>query len=192
MMKKTSTGRGFTLIELLVVMAILAVLIGMAIAAVAYAMRQSRNTQRQTAMNNVSRALTAFYTANTRYPLPSDINSTVKMQGMVFGDTVPPDPWISTYMESSLELPATTRMYYRSDGAIYTICVTQEVMGSNNPSYVCTGTGVGSEGGTPTDWPSRELPVGNACVGCCGGSAQGFCGNWDATNSFFRTCTNCT
>jgi type IV pilus assembly protein PilE len=59
---------GFTLVELLVAMAIIAVLIGLAIGAISLVQRVSRDSERRSAVSEVTAALNAYYGSNSRYP----------------------------------------------------------------------------------------------------------------------------
>jgi prepilin-type N-terminal cleavage/methylation domain-containing protein len=131
---------GFTLVELLIVMAIIAVLVGLAIAGITYANMQSRNNQRLAALNNVDRALVAFYDENRYFP---------SSNGNTFDNVL--EDHIEDYMEGSWESPASTVFYYRTDARniVYIVCVSLEELGGNR-SYTCKGSGLGTPNG---NWP---------------------------------------
>ncbi|MFH1547419.1 MAG: type II secretion system protein [bacterium] len=137
--KGADTGqKGFTLVELLIVMAIIAVLVGITIAGLGYAMRRSRNVARMSAMTNLERALTSYYSDELEY-LPS----TATVADMVDGTP----PLLDEYLEGSFEAPAGTVIYYKANAPTnaiyYTFCINQEQTGGSDDLYNCTGTGIG-------------------------------------------------
>lgn len=168
--------RGFTLVEMLVVMAILAVLLGIAVAGIGFALRRSRNIARQAAATNLDRALEAFYSDKQIYPEHGDLDS--------FSDLVQSDSWLNPYLEGTWDAPPiTTFGFTGSDGTRYTVCVSQEEPTSAGDfGYKCYGPGIGSSGYAEREYSPAEAstcgaPCGNitGCVnedknlvsGCC-------------------------
>ncbi len=175
--KKNSFG-GFTLVEVLVVMAIIAVLIGISVAGLGFAMRRSRNISRQSAMSNLDRALEAYYSDNLNYP----VDTTVATLGALIDDSgVPADNILYEYLEGSWEAPPGTEVYYKSiDGILYTVCVNQEESGAGQ-SWVCTGPGIGD-----ALYPDRESADDAVACELC----FGICGVFEnVNNTFSADCT---
>lgn len=152
--------KGFTLVELLIVMAIIAVLVGITIAGLGFAMRRSRNVARMSAMNNLDRAVTAYYSDELAFPNPQGVDAMIGV-----GND------LDEYLEGSFEAPAGTRFFYNSttaaDGVTYvyyTFCVNQELSGGEEDLYECTGTGVGQSGMiTTTEEVDCDGDDGTAC-----------------------------
>ena len=159
--------KGFTLVELLIVMAIIAVLVGITIAGLGYAMRRSRNIARMSAMTNLERALTSYYSDNLAYPATASD---------VLTDLIDDD--LDQYLEGSWEAPAGTIIYYQTGTGTgttpiyFTICVNQEQSGGAVDSYNCTGPGIGQ---TTSAFPDETNDV-----ACDDGTPAngGDCGNY--------------
>lgn len=64
----TPSNKGFTLIELLVVIAIIGVLAGVVLASLNVAREKARDAQRQSDIQQISKALELYYLDNGRYP----------------------------------------------------------------------------------------------------------------------------
>jgi prepilin-type N-terminal cleavage/methylation domain-containing protein len=162
---------GFTLVELLIVMAIIAVLVGLAIAGITYANIQSRNNQRLSALNNIDRALVGFYDDNRYFP---------SSNGNTFENVM--EDYIDTYMEGSWESPTSTVFYYRTDvrNIVYMVCVSLEHFGGNR-LYTCKGSGIGT--------PSGNWPQSSSDVNCEGIQDPVDCGAgpvyWDASSEIW-------
>jgi len=154
---ETPSERGFTLVELLVVMAIIAVLIGISVAGLGFAMRRSRNISRQSAMANLDRSLEAYYSDHQDYPIETDV---LTIEGMLdTGGALDP------YLEGSWGAPPRTEVYYKSDtdGVFYTVCVSQEEA-RGGMSWLCTGPGIGETG-----FPARKIRSdAGVCTDCAG------------------------
>lgn len=180
MMKKSSSSRGFTLVELLVVMAIMAVLIGISVAGLGYAMRRSRNISRQSAMANLDRALEAYYSDNQNYPLETEAGTLT--------DLIDGEDWLFPYLEGSWEAPGNTQVFYHSEqsgsnASGYVVCVSQEESGGDI-SYVCSGPSIGQDG-----FPkNRQIEVSaSGCENCCG-----ICQTYDNEDDAFDDgCVGC-
>lgn len=161
-MKIFKKEQGFTLVELLIVMAIIAVLVGITIAGLGFAMRRSRNISRMSAMSNLDRAVSSYYSDNLEYP-----PNTATVHALVPGD-------LDTYLEGSWEAPAGTRMYYKSNAAAsavyYTFCVNQEQNLGADDLYECVGSGIGQAG----------FPSETSSVDCDATGDGGLCGNLSA------------
>ncbi len=159
-MKFYKDDNGFTLVELLIVMAIVAILVGITIAGLGYAMRRSRNIARMSAMTNLDRSVSSYYSDNREYP-----GSASTVEGMVAsdGDLYP-------YLEGSWETPAGTKFYYLANdvtnAVYYMFCVSQEETGTAPDSYECVGSGIGQDG-----FPTETSDV--ACEdGLCGNDSE--------------------
>ena len=138
---------GFTLVELLVVMAIMAVLIGISVAGLGFAMRRSRNIARSAAMSNLDKALASHYADEQQYPAQGNLDSLVSNA-------------LNDYLEGTWDPGAPNSVYcYRTGNTntIYAVCVSQEDNAADN-SFVCLGPGVGKSG-----WPQKEQ---GACTNC--------------------------
>lgn len=162
--------KGFTLVELLTVMAIMAVLIGISVAGLGFAMRRSRNISRSAALSNLDKAFAAYYADNQQYPEEKNLYG-------VGDDTVIEDD-LKTYLEGSWEPPSpNTGFCYKTgnNNTVYAVCTTQETTGGNN-FYICKGPGVGDDG-----WPSGKMEVEKGCeetVNC------GTCVTWTKGESW--------
>ena len=77
MSKNKIFKKAFTLIELLVVMAIMGILIAVAIIGIGIAQRGSRNSSRQSDLNNVKAALESYYGTNKKYPTSITLNNSI-------------------------------------------------------------------------------------------------------------------
>jgi prepilin-type N-terminal cleavage/methylation domain-containing protein len=132
--------KGFTLVELLIVMAIIAVLVGITIAGLGFAMRRSRNIARMSAMTNLDRAVSSYYSDEREYPA----------NGSAVDDMVASDGALYQYLEGSWETPSGSTYYYLSDAAdnaiYYMFCVNQEQTGTTDELYECVGSGIGQTG----------------------------------------------
>lgn len=168
--KVNSSNKGFTLVELLIVLAIIAILVGMAIAGIGYANMQSRNNHRLTALSNVEKSLVQFYDDNRYFP---SSNQTTFDQII---DEIRP------YFEGSWEAPSATVFYYRTDirNITFMACVSQEQVGGGR-LYSCKGTGLGK---TPGNWPQSSSDI-----DCEGVHDPVDCGSgpvyWDATEEIW-------
>lgn len=60
--------KAFSLVEMLVTMAIIAVILGLALFGIAAAQRNSRNTARRAALNDINIGMQDFYTKYSAYP----------------------------------------------------------------------------------------------------------------------------
>lgn len=162
-------------------MAIMAVLIGISVAGLGYAMRRSRNISRQSAMANLDRALEAYYSDHQNYPQHTDVAT---LDALINGDGVD-DEWLLPYLEGSWEAPGNTEVFYNSEvvgpNAIgYVVCVSQEESGGE-VSYVCSGPSIGQTG-----FPDvREMET--TCTGCCG-----ICQTYNNETDAFEACDACT
>ena len=177
-MTKPKELRGFTLVEVLVVMVILAVLIGLSIAGMGYAMRRSRNVARLGASENMMIGLESYYTDHSDYP---DQPTTVAAMAELFGPVFTGTDNLQEYLESTWDAPPESRFLYKTDGATspqqYTICVNQEIWGSTTSwDWVCQGTGVGN---TTGNFPVREPARGATCANCAG-----MCAMWNANDTW--------
>lgn len=87
--------QGFTLVELLAAMAIIAILIGLAGFGITIALRNSRDTQRKSALNNMQLVINDYYTRQSAYPASATKGtSTASLvfkdgSGTAVGDAVP-------------------------------------------------------------------------------------------------------
>lgn len=164
----SSRRSGFTLVELLVVMAILAVLIGLSVAGLGYAMRRSRNIARESAMSNLENALTSYYDRNQEFPAQKAVAWASGTNALIV-TTTPPAGDLKDYLEGSWDAgPANSEYWYRSDETKYAVCVSQEKTPSGT-EYSCVGTALGQAG-----WPT-------ALTASC---ASGICGTgvvWDGS-----------
>jgi type IV pilus assembly protein PilA len=142
--------RGFTLVELLVVMAIMAVLIGISIAGLGYAMRRSRNIARQAAAANLDRAIESYYSDNQTYPTAGDVVPPTTI-GVLVDDILEP------YLEGSWDVPPRTCVAYLSpDGERYVAGASQEVAGGTQDMY-WTGPGLSAGAGWPEDDVTEDM-----------------------------------
>lgn len=156
--------------ELLVVMAILAVLIGLSVAGLGYAMRRSRNIARESAISNIENALTSYYDANQKYPANGTQVAWGQGTTALIVTTVPPAGVLKDYLEGAWDQgPANSQYWYRADaaGLLYTVCVSQEKTPSGT-EFHCVGTGLGQ-----LNWPTKVTHV---CTGVCGTSVT-----WNGT-----------
>jgi prepilin-type N-terminal cleavage/methylation domain-containing protein len=170
---KKRNEKGFTLVELLVVMGIMAVLIGISVAGLGFAMRRSRNIARSAAMSNLDKALQAHYADDQTYP--DDGNAIDEIIGETGNMTPPP---LEEYLEGTWDAGAPgTTFCYRTDNANvkYSICVSQE-QGDGTDNFQCTGPGVGQSG-----WPSKE--VSGDCTNCGTCRVYGPNEEWDNPSS---------
>ncbi len=163
-----SNNKAFTLVELLIVMAIIAILVGITIAGITYANLKARNNERISALDNIDRALIAFYDDNKYFPS----SSSQSFDAVITGDLEP-------YMQGAWGAPSATVVYYRTNvrNIVYMICVCQEQFGGDR-LYSCKGTGLGTLSG---NWPQT-----NSEIDCEGVSDPVDCGSgpvtWDANN----------
>lgn len=132
------TKEAFTLVELLIVMAIIAVLVGITIAGLGFAMRRSRNIARMSAMTNLERAITSYYSDNLEY-----VDEAIPLDTMVTSED-----YLDPYLEGSWEFPAGTVIFYNSDAneVYYTFCINQEQNLGADDLFNCTGAGIGQDG----------------------------------------------
>ena len=171
-MKFHKKDSGFTLVELLIVMAIIAVLVGITIAGLGFAMRRSRNIARMSAMTNLDRALTSYYSDELEYPIAAADNAVV--------DFVDTGGVLDQYLEGSWEAPAASEFWYKSDadGMYFTVCVNQEETGTTVDVYNCTGPGIGQPL-FPDQADDETCETGGICgfASCCDadGCASGEC-----------------
>ncbi len=131
----TKKDKGFTLVELLVVMGIMAVLIAIAVAGLAFAMRRSRNTARQSSVDNLDKALSAYYTENEQYPTASSMEQLIETE-------------LDEFLEGSWDGGASNSIYcYKpgDDNLLFVVCASQEEF-SGDDTYFCKGTGMGQDG----------------------------------------------
>ena len=184
-MKSKLSLRGFTLVELLIVMAILAVLIGISVAGIGYALRQSRNIARKSAMANLDRALQAYYSDELQYP------DTGLIGGNSFNDLITDTNFLFEYLEGSWEAPPNSKFIYRTDadGYFFVVCSRMEES-AGNYHYLCEGPGIG-QGSFPTQ---EEQPQNTTCVppvaaGNCGPNIAAMCGEVDDTGQQTGACT---
>lgn len=131
-MKLKKTQKGFTLIEILVVSTIIVVL--MAIGAVSYTKtnQSSRNSRRQSDLEQVRQALEMYRSENGFYPNVAAGNITNLNTALVTGgymSSLPTDPKSGTYYRY---VPLGSAPYTR-----YALCATQE--DSTNTTTNCTG-----------------------------------------------------
>lgn len=171
MYKKVKTVRAFTLVELLIVMAIMGFLMALSVAGLQYALRRSRDNQRQSAVTNLDNALTAYYTDNQEYPTedgtgnPLSTSDTVATPNDPVGEGLV-DTVLGGYMQGAWDAgpmaddEATQIGYYiNSDGVNYAVCAVQENGSGTYGDYkgcFCKGTltetidcdSLGSAGGT--------------------------------------------
>lgn len=143
--------KGFTLVELLVVMAIMAVLIGISIAGLGYAMRKSRNIARSAAASNMDKALASYYADEQRYP-----SNGGNIDAIATSD-------LDEYLEGAWDPgPPNTVLCYRAntDRTFYAICVSNEIT-DGTYDYICYGPGVGKTG-----WPSKDNDTCTTCGTC--------------------------
>jgi prepilin-type N-terminal cleavage/methylation domain-containing protein len=151
-MKFHKEESGFTLVELLIVMAIIAILVGITIAGLGYAMRRSRNIARMSAMSNLERSLQSYYSDYLQYPV-TEVDAITNF--------IDSDGELEEYLEGSWEAPGGSVFYYNTDdgtGSVpiyFTVCVNQEQSGGAIDSYNCTGSGIG-QGGLPSE--TNEVP----------------------------------
>lgn len=68
--KQMKLTKGFSMVELLIVMAIISILTIGTIAGLSFGMRQARDSQRRAMLDNLTKALTAYYQENNFYPGP--------------------------------------------------------------------------------------------------------------------------
>jgi prepilin-type N-terminal cleavage/methylation domain-containing protein len=148
--QRENSQTGFTLVELLVVMAIMAVLIGISVAGLGFAMRRSRNIARASALDNLEKALAANYAESEGYPKAEiDVAS---IEDLI--------SYLNEYFEGSWDAgpPNTTYKYCSADsGTLYVICVSQE-NSQGEQDFFCQGPGMGKIGNTTSDFKYEEIP----------------------------------
>jgi prepilin-type N-terminal cleavage/methylation domain-containing protein len=156
---------GFTLVELLVVMAIMAVLIGISVAGLGYAMRRSRNISRSSSATNLDKALASHYADEQSYPAQDTIDNLASSA-------------LDEYLEGSWDPgPPMTVYCYKSgqNDTLYSVCVSQEQNDATH-NYVCYGPGVGKD----SSWPGNgELDTCTNCGSCKIFEENGNWGNHD-------------
>jgi len=154
---KRKGQKGFTLVELLVVMAIMAVLIGISVAGLGYALRRSRNIARSASMSNLDKAFASYYADNQDYPA----------DGSTIEDLVASSGDLDVYLEGTWDGgPPGSKYYYKAGNSdtIYSVCVSQEKTATVE-NFVCLGPGVGSTG-----WPDKEQSTCSEAV--CGEESE--------------------
>ncbi len=119
---------GFTLIELLVVMAIIGILATIAIGSFQSSQTKARDTQRKNDLEQIGRALEAYYGDKEQYP---DNSADFKLDGCEdLGSGPTTCDWEEEWSDENdtiymIELPADPssglNYYYLSDGASYQI-----------------------------------------------------------------------
>ncbi len=160
-LSKKASKKGFTLVELLVVMAILAILIGLSVVGIGYALMRSRNIQRATGMANLDTALNEYFSDKSVFPVSTNFPTGVESA-------------LSSYFEGNWSKgPAKSVYCYRSgdQNLKYTACVSQEQLGSSTYTYNCVGNNLGTTG-----WPAKTG------TDCSLGATCGTCATWDGSS----------
>jgi len=143
--------KGFTLVELLAAMAIIAILIGLAGFGISLALRNSRNSQRESTLNDVRLAITDYYTQSASYPstivgVASSSTISLRQAGVAVGEAVPAKG--ATKVAASTSSSGSVYRYsVPAGGDGYYLCVQLEG-GTNwydlstNSTGTCSTTGV--------------------------------------------------
>jgi type II secretory pathway pseudopilin PulG len=134
-------------------MAIMAVLIGISVAGLGYAMRRSRNIARSAAVTNLDKAMASYYADNQHYPSSADYTFEQLING-----TGSEDGPLEEYLEGSWDPGApNTGFAYKTgqNDTLYAVCVSQEQADATF-DWMCYGPGVGKN---DTDWPDDEMGI---------------------------------
>lgn len=173
-MKGKLKQKGFTLVELLVVIAIMAVVMGISVAGIGYAMRRSRNIAKQSAISNLERGLQAYYADNNKYPEPTSIQDLVEGGG---------SESLNQQLEGSWDAgPAGSEYYYMTSGdALYFIACTNQEEGltGSDEYYYCKGPGMGQGGSFPDSSDNKVEDISSIA-----GDPNTVCGEWDGDSGW--------
>jgi len=156
-----STKRAFTLLELIIAMAIIAVLMGLGVFAITKAQVSSRDSQRVSALNDVSVAIEQIYQNYGTYPSAYTLKKAVNGTGSITF-TVPNAPAGSTVPTVSLKGPAAPAAT-TSNGT--TSSATQFCVGVD-PTYATYVIGVQTEGAQTWQYKGSYATVN--CKGVAG------------------------
>lgn len=145
--------RGFTLIELLVVIAIIAILAALILAALNAAQKGSRDSRRQSDVNQYKTALANYYSDNNSYP-SGDGNP-------IAGSTSNPpcNALVTNYLSSCLNGPGSSNtFFYRGGDTTFTVCAVSER--DNTKAFIAG----------PTKTETKDVTNAFAFSDCTGGT----------------------
>lgn len=132
--------KGFTLIELMVVMAIIAVLTGLGVFGINAVLTSSRDTERRSALQDVSLMITKYLTEQGS--LPSTVNATVARDGVNVGNNASYFVKLSGGAKLMASASATAS---DSTGSVY--CFAAGTSGSYSLEVDLEGSGTAATGG---------------------------------------------
>jgi len=136
-----SKQSGFTIVELLIVIVIIAILAGLVITTFVGIQARARDSERQTDINAVQKAIEAYYATNGGYPTVDDLNDGTawrKNNGVKLDAKALADPSSSTAqtLEPGTAIAGSKKYYYAPTP---TSCVSPTTS-ANPPVATATGT----------------------------------------------------